>query len=69
MRKRGGGGDVSFWPQMLIQPRHESTAEHVGLLFRYPQATAGRDNELSCPNNLVNRITGPSSMKPQDKGL
>ena len=69
------GDDVSFWPQMLIQPSLESTAERAGLLLRHPQqqqqqqAGSDRDNELSCPNSPVNRITGSSSMKVQDKGL
>lgn len=63
------GDDVSFWPQMLIHPSHESTAKHVGLSLRHPQVAAGLDNELSCPNNPASRITGSSSMKQRVVGV
>lgn len=70
------GDDVSYWPQMLIQPSHESTAEHVGLFVEASSSSDGSIRsaltdikDLSCPDNPVDRITGSSSMKLRDKGL
>ncbi|KAM7394052.1 hypothetical protein PAMP_020877 [Pampus punctatissimus] len=65
--------DYGKTTQMLIQPSHESTAEHVGLLFRHLQAAAAaaaagrdtdRDNELSYPVNSTTASSILDSLRP-----